>query len=294
MRPEPAEPMKALFSKLFPRLALPALLAALGAPAPALAWGPPGHRLVAGLAEAQLHPAARAEALRLLASEGEAADGLAGIANWADDFRKNGGERGAQTGPWHYLDFRDGCDYLPARDCPRDGCVVAAIDQQLLRLSDRRNSDAERVEALKFLVHLVGDVHQPLHASPMPDQGGNDFQISLQGEGTNLHKVWDTLILQRAMAQSKLDEDGYLRLLQAQPPLPPDATRRSDRPAREWALQSCRLVQAKGFYPPAHKLGDDYLDAQRPLVDRQLRLAGARLADMLNFALDPPPVSGTR
>jgi hypothetical protein len=281
MPPEPAETM----TLRLPRLLLAALLLAL--PAIALAWGKPAHRVVAQLAEAQLRPAARAEAIRLLA--GEAEPGLAGVADWADELRKGGGPGAARTAHWHYVDFHGGgCDYLPARDCPDGDCVVAAIDTQFQRLADRRLADAGRAEALKFLVHLVADEHQPLHASPVPDRGAQDFQVWWHGKGRNLHGVWDALIFDRALQVGHLDEAGYVRMLQAQAPLPPEPAWRPGRSAAQWAEQSCRLVQDGALYPPSHKLGDDYLDAHRAQAERQLRLAGARLAGVLNFALDPP------
>jgi hypothetical protein len=274
------------------RFALPTLLcclllAGLGAPAPAVAWGRPAHRIVAELAQDRLHPAARAEVERLLAGEPSAR--LADIANWADDLREAGGQQARVTRRWHFVDFgAGGCDYLPARDCPDGNCVIAAIDRQFLRLSDRRLGDAERLEALRYLVHLVADVHQPLHATPMPDKGGQQFQVAWHGKGRNLHNVWDGLILDRAMQVQGVDEVGYARWLQSRPPLPADATRRSDRGAVDWAQESCRIVLDGGVYPASHLIGDDYLDAHRGQADERLRLAGARLADMLNLALDPP------
>lgn len=287
MRPSPADPTRPFRPCL---LALLALLMAM--PVAALAWGKPAHRLVAGLAEARLRPAARSEALRLLAGEG--ATSLADISDWADEIRKDGGSRARSTRRWHFVNFGAGnCEYAPARDCPNGDCVVAAINREFERLADRRQLDAERAEALKFLVHLVADVHQPLHASPIDDKGGQDFQVGWHGKGRNLHSVWDALIVDRAMQVQALDEAAYLRQLQAQPPLPPDPTRRSDQPAVDWAQESCRVVRDEGIYPPAHVIGDDYLDAQRARAEGRLRLAGARLADMLNLALDPARPAAT-
>jgi hypothetical protein len=262
-------------------------------PGAALAWGKPAHRLVAGLAEAQLRPAARAEAARQQAPEGAAH--LAEVSGWADDVRQAGGPQARDTRRWHFVNFDlPGCDYAPARDCPEGDCVVAAINRQRARLADRRLSDAERAEALKYLVHLVADVHQPLHATPRALRGGLDFQVGWHGKGRNLHSVWDALLLDRAMQVSALDEPGYLQLLQSQPPLPPDPTRGSDRPATDWAQESCRVIEADAIQPPTHVIGDDYLDAHRARMDRQLRVAGARLAGVLNFALDPARSSATR
>jgi hypothetical protein len=285
MRPRPAAPTALLPACL---LALAALLAA--APAPARAWGKPAHRLVAGLAEAQLRPGARAEMARLLAPEGAAH--LADVASWADEVRSAGGAQARDTRRWHFVNFGGpGCEYAPPRDCPDGDCVVAAINRQYQRLADRRLPEAGRAEALKWLVHLVADVHQPLHATPRALRGGLDYQVEWRGKGRNLHLFWDLSVLDRALEASALDEAGYLRGLQAQPPLPADPTAASDRRAADWAQASCRLIAGESLQPAAHAIGDDYPDAHRARLDMQLRLAGARLADMLNLALDPAPAA---
>lgn len=246
---------------------------------PALAWGPQGHETVADLAELQLRPAARAEVARLLS--GEPLPTLAGVSNWADELRADK-SRGVSTSGWHFVNFKGGsCEFAPARDCPDGNCVIAAINRNFLALADRNRPDSERRDALKFLVHFVGDVHQPLHASPVDDKGGNEFQISYEGESSNLHKVWDDLILQHD-ARSPGD---YAEALNRRPPLAADPTRQSDRPAVDWAVESCRLVERNGIYPSSHVLSNDYLNTQRPLAELRLRQAGSRLADMLNFAL---------
>lgn len=253
----------------------------LAAPFPVLAWGEPGHRIVGELAQRQLRPAARAEVARLLS--GEAEPTLAGVANWADDLR-SAEFGGGKTRRWHFVNFKGGdCSYVPARDCPDGNCVVAAINRNFLALADRRRPDAQRRDALKFLVHLVGDVHQPLHATSRDDHGGTEFQVGYHGKGRNLHGVWDALILHRRA----LPPAAYADLLGRQSALPADPTSRSDRPAVDWALESCRIVADGNIYPPKHVVDDAYLDANRPLAEQRLRRAGSRLADMLNYALDP-------
>ena len=268
-----------------PLVALLALAALLAAPA-AWSWGNPAHRVVAGLAQPQLRPAARAEVERLLAAEPEPS--LAGVAGWADEVREDGGKAGRRSKRWHYVDFgRGGCEYEPARDCPGGDCVVAAIERESARLADRARPDAERAEALKYLVHLVADAHQPLHASPVDDKGGLEFQVSWRGKGDNLHIVWDVRLLEGVLAAGQLDEAGYVRALLARPALPPDPTRRSDRAVVDWTQESCRVVRDGAVYPASHALDDEYLAAHRAQMEERLRLAGSRLADMLNFALDP-------
>jgi hypothetical protein len=223
---------------------------------------------------------------RLLATGGAAH--LAEVSSWADELREAGGAQARDTRRWHFVNFDlAGCEYAPARDCPQGDCIVAAINSQFGRLADRRLPDAERAEALKFLVHLVADVHQPLHATPRALRGGLNEQVEWRGEGKNLHIAWDAWMLERALQATALDEGGYLRRLQQAPPLPTDPTRHSDRPVVDWAQASCRVIEAEALRPGRHKLGDDYFDSHRARMDLQLRLAGTRLARMLNLALDP-------
>lgn len=255
-----------------------AALLALSFALPAHAWGPLGHRLVARLADTDLTPEARAGIARLLQAEADPT--LAGIANWADELRANDPGLGKRSSRWHYVNIGDaGCVFDAARDCPRGDCVVGAIQAQAAILADPSRSDAERRQALKFVVHFVGDVHQPLHAGHADDRGGNDYQVNWRGKGSNLHSLWDSGMLNA----QRLDEDAWLARLRALPapapvsPLPP-------RAPQLWAEQSCRLVATPGFYPSGHVIGDAYVAAHLPTAETQLRLGGARLAATLNEA----------
>lgn len=264
------------------RILLPLLLA-LSLPLPAAALSRPGHEIVGELAERQLSPAARKEARMLLADE--KVPTLAGIAAWADELRANDPDLGKRSAPWHYINFpADSCAYVAERDCRNGDCVVGAIDAQLKRLADRSLSRGERAEALKFVVHFVGDVHQPLHAGNRGDKGGNEFQVRFQGEGSNLHVAWDRHIVASA---GHVDSARHADALQTLAPLPGDASWQSPQPSAEWAMESCRAVDAQGIYPNSRKIGQRYLDRHRPYLETQLRLAGARLAQLLEPALAP-------
>lgn len=269
-----------------PRLLLPAVLVLCCLPlaiGPARAWGPDGHRIVGELAERALTPEARTQVKALLKDEPEPT--LAGVANWPDDIRRDQAWR--HTGPWHYLNLPDlRCDYQPPRDCPDGNCVIGAIDAQTRMLADASQPRQKRIEALKFVVHLVGDVHQPLHAGLRSDRGGNDFQINYNGEGWNLHSTWDSLILRTPLA----DAGGWLEL--SRRIAASDAATATSTPpvsAREWALESCHLIAARQLYPNTHKIDDGYLQTHRPLVEQRLRTAGTRLATLLNTALAASP-----
>ena len=269
--------MARLFSSLARcGIALAIALAAL----PCFAWGAQGHRLVARLGDAELTPEARREVNRLLA--GEADPTLAGIANWADELRDADPQLARISSRWHFINLAEGgCQYDARRDCPNGDCVVEAIRKQAAILADRSQPLAARRNALKFVVHFVGDVHQPQHAGYARDRGGNDTQVNDAGYGTNLHALWDSRLLFR----QHLDDDAYVDRLQAMPlavslartPLPPDAA--------AWAEASCRIVLQPGFYPARPKLDEAYFIRWTPVAETQLRRAGTHLAQLLNAAL---------
>lgn len=248
--------------------------------APAFAWGAQGHRLVAHVAETRLEPAAKAEVERLLALEPGAT--LASVAPWADQVRATDPDLGRRSARWHYINMgEDGCIYDHARHCPDDNCVIEALKAQSVRLGDRTLADAERLQALKFVVHLAGDIHQPLHAGYGHDKGGNTYQLQFNGRGTNLHSLWDSGMF-NAM---QLNDGQFLqRLLALQAPADTQPFQLHD-PAL-WAEQSCRIATRDGLYPPKRKVHEHYAQTWRPVAEAQVRLAGERLAALLNALLD--------
>lgn len=279
------------------RLALSSLvfLLVLAASPVALAWSALGHRLVGALAERHLTPAARAEVARLLA--GEADPDLDGVAYWADALRDNDPARFKQTSRWHYVNYASGaqCAFEPAKDCPDGNCVIAAIEAQRRILADRSQPREARRDALKFLVHFIGDIHQPMHASNRADQGGNKFQISLRTDlepeayarkhyvdgvmGTNLHSVWDYYVL--GSRGLKLQEYADQLDRQPWPPLPAETASTPEA----WAGESCRLIDARQLYPAQHRMDYAYLNAMRPLAEQRVLQAAWRLASLLNETL---------
>ena len=268
------------------------LVACLALTPAARAWGPLGHSVVAALAQRQLSPAAEAEVERLLAPDHTAS--LAEVANWADQIHDDPARAALwqQTRPDHYINFHDAdCHYVPARDC-RDGrCVVAALQHYVAVLGDRRQSDAARREALKFVVHFVGDIHQPLHAGYRDDKGGNTYQVQFEGKGSNLHRVWDSGMLDRR----GLDWQRYAQMLETSSPVAlPAPIAPLDNPYAQWAEESCRFTAEPGFYPPGHTITPAYVQAELPLAEQRLREAGRRLADLLNRTLKAPATHSAR
>lgn len=240
--------------------------------APASAWGDLGHRLVAALAEQRLAPATRERALALLADEG--IRDLAAVAGWADQARDRPEYR--WTTRLHFVNLPADCSYQPGRDCARGECIVDALQRFRRTLADRAQPRAARAEALKFLLHLAADIHQPLHAGYAGDLGGNQHQLSLDGRGTNLHAVWDRELL----GSAGLDFEAWLarlapRAVDGAGPLEP----------AHWAQESCRLIASEAIYPARRAIDGRYLDRQRPLAEARLLLAAVRLAALLEEAL---------
>jgi hypothetical protein len=242
------------------------------------AWGAAAHRLIAEAAYGQLSPAARAAVDDLLALEPGAT--FESISTWADEVRSPG------TGPWHYVNLpRDsGCMYGATRDCPDGRCVVGAIERQTAVLSSGAQG-AERLKALKYLVHFVADIHQPLHAGYGDDRGGNLYQVRFNGRGTNLHAMWDVGLIEAW--------PGGVAALRASV-MSGAATTDGAADVAAWAEESCRIVSAPGFYPDGHILGTDYVERAAPVVVDRLQLAGRRLAATLNLALARNPPKGSR
>jgi hypothetical protein len=153
------------------------------------AWGREGHVVVALIAEHYMTGEARAKAGQLL--DGSAMDG---VASWADDYRRDHRE----TGPWHYINIPLSDSKLDlARECPNGECVIGKTEQFLSVLKNPSADRAAKAQALKYVVHFVADMHQPLHDEDDGDRGGNERHVIFDGKPDNLHWVWDTGLIER-------------------------------------------------------------------------------------------------
>jgi len=243
---------------------------------PGLAWGPEGHRLVARLAQGMLTPQAAARVGATL-GPGET---IASMASWADQVRT---ER-KETESWHFIDIPITSSGLEMqRDCPHHDCVIAKIEEFRKLWRDETVSPAARREALLFLVHFVGDMHQPLHCADNHDKGGNEVQIEFFGEPTNLHRLWDSGLLGRLPDEDEL----FLDLRRA---ITPERRAEWSRgTVEEWAAESFQAARqvVYGELPKVPEgalpqLGEAYKRAADPVVERQIEKAGVRLASILN------------
>jgi S1/P1 Nuclease len=240
----------------------------------AFAWGQEGHRVVATIAEKHMTANARAKVQEILGVDGP----MAAVANWADEIRPSR----PQTAPWHYIDIPlNATDIDPARDCRNGDCVTAAITRFLAVLRDASSTSAAKNEALKFIIHFVGDLHQPLHCEDNNDRGGNGLQVTFFGRNANLHSVWDTLLIEHIDANT----DNYATMPGAKIE-DSDISAWQQGTVEGWALESHAVARQVAYeaLPPGQKadLGMDYLKAVAPAVDLQLARAGMRLAYILN------------
>ena len=244
-----------------------------------LAWGPHGHQVVAEVAARELNPTARAEVERLLGDRAENA--MREASTWADELRSD--EAWRHTGSWHYLNFERGdCHYSARKVCPSGDCVVGAIQREARVLADRKATALRRAQALRFVIHFVGDVHQPLHAGYRDDRGGNDFQVRNRREGDNLHGFWDQDLLRAARGELKvMVHANDLTQLSS----PEGDWHWGESAPVAWAEASCEIVQRDDFYPARGRITPDYIARFSPVADAQLEAAGHRLGALLNTLL---------
>lgn len=253
---------------------------------PASAWGPEGHRIVAHIAELRLTDEAHQALAQLLAPTEQISDNT--ICNWPDYIRQE--QQG--TGPWHYVDIPQNADaYEPSRDCPNGQCVIEQIEAMEKIVEDETKSVEDRNIALRYLVHFLGDLHQPLHCIDYDaDRGGNDRPVVYPGQSkpTNLHAVWDmNLVYSMAKPLGALE---YADKLNSK-----ISNRRAKQWAKgtpeEWAWESHELAlhQAYAVVPPKEgppvALDAAYVKASKKVVQLQLMKAGIRLAEVLNRSL---------
>jgi hypothetical protein len=243
----------------------------------AQAWGPEGHEVVALIASHELVPSARNEVARLLGGTAM----MVHDANWADEIR----DQRRDTGRWHYVDIPlQAPGYDARRDCPNQDCVVAQIGNDLHILANRRLNDAMRAEALRFLIHFVADVHQPLHAEDNGDKGGNDVRVYLGRERATLHRVWDGDVVEASGRDPSRVADGIARAIS-----PAERKSWESGTPAQWANEAHAIARDE-IYPPLMnrrelRLPRDYGFREAPIARLQLAKAGIRLAWLLNNTL---------
>jgi hypothetical protein len=284
-------------------LALVAATCALSFPAGAFAWGNEGHEIVAALARAYLTPQVRGQVDQMLAADRDTltAHDMLDESTWADRFRSGHKE----TSEWHFVDIeldhpdlKEACFGFLSFDSvasqgPAHDCIVNKVSEFAKELTNPAIPVAERLLALKFLLHFLGDMHQPLHDADNHDKGGNCVLLSLGGpRQVNLHSYWDTVVVQGLGDEPRAAAEALARHITPQNKA---AWEKGD--PESWALEGfdvartavytlgskpgCASDQSPVSLPPG------YDEAARAVATIQLEKAGVRLAAVLNRALGP-------
>jgi hypothetical protein len=259
---------------------------------PLWAWGAVGHRTIAYIAQDHLSPSARRTVGEILGP----GTTLAFVSTWADAVVTMRPE----TAPWHYFNLnvrQVQSEYDIADMCPNHNCIVDQIEKDLSILRQPFPSRREKAEALKFLVHFLGDVHQPLHCADDRDRGGNDKWFRYHGPNgqsrryvwVNFHGFWDNLTEPKAKENPRRLASRLEKEI-----LPRDERAWEQGTPRDWAFESFLIAKdeiykelPEGPLPEKNRWGQDlpgdyYSGRMRGIVDRQLEKAGIRLAYLLN------------
>jgi hypothetical protein len=277
--------------------------------APAYGWGDEGHEVIGLIADHYLEPAVRAKVNAILAGDTShltSSTQMDQEATWADKFRDSDRNTTkihySQTRNWHFVDLELDAPNLQTacfrRSSPphgnvassgsADACVVDKIDEFTAELTGSATSEQERRFALEFLLHFIGDVHQPLHAGDDHDRGGNLKFVTAPGIApNNLHHAWDTEFVTRLGSSAAAVAQQLIAAMT-------DAQRRqwSQGSAADWAGESFAAARdhAYGLLPPAdrpnhYRLSAAYVADATTVTRQQLSKAGVRLAYVLNHAL---------
>jgi hypothetical protein len=240
-----------------------------------ISWGVIGHRTVGKIAENHLTVKARAAVKELLG-----AASLADVSTWADEVRNQSDYR--HTGSWHFLNLPPGLSFPEFEKQVKGESgenVYSAILVQESILTSKGTSRQQKAEALKFIVHFVGDLHQPMHISRAEDKGGNTIQLNYEGQGTNLHSLWDTKLLEH-------EGLSYEQLAVKYDHANPDQIRQwQNDPLIKWIWESYEVssrLYAEVDLMKGRSIDEGYYQAHIAIIRKRIEQAGIRLAGLLN------------
>lgn len=250
---------------LLPFILLVSITASASAP---VYWGQIGHRTIGHIADGLLSKKATKHVKRVLGTET-----LAEVSTWMDEIRSDNSYRYANT--WHYCTIPDGMTYETAPK-QEGGDVIWAIEKIVKELKDGGLSAEDEAKNLKFLVHLVGDIHQPLHVGNGEDRGGNDVKVQWFGTNTNLHSVWDSRMIDGKQFSYTEFANWVNHASKAQIKQWQAAT------VRDWAIESMSYRDQVYAVPENGRLSYRYSYDNFDLVKQRVLQAGVRLAGVIN------------
>jgi hypothetical protein len=231
-----------------------------------MAWGNTGHRIVGKVAEQYITKNAELQIKRILGHSD-----LSRVSTWADEIKSDPNWKHAWD--WHFCTIPDNENYISGK---YTGDAIEKMNDFIATLKNKKSSKEEKQIALKFLVHLVGDLHQPLHVGNGEDRGGNDIKVKWFSESTNLHRVWDTHMIDHQKL-SYTEYADYLLL---------DVSAKEKTEWMSASLMAFVLESAK-HRKQAYGIEDgnlkwEYFYQNKSLLEQRLRLSGFRLAGILN------------
>lgn len=239
--------------------------------APAVfAWGQTGHRVTGAIAEQHLTKEAKTQIQKILGSES-----LAEASTWADEMRSNPAEFWQKTAsPYHYVSVPEGKTYHEV-GAPTQGDSVTALNRFSTILKDSKSTREQKQLALRFIVHIVGDLHQPLHAGNGTDRGGNDVKLTFFGQDSNLHRVWDSGLIDRQnLSYTEMSDWLSKRITKQQ--------------AKDWMIADPQVWISEStkirdtIYPDSDRISWDYNYQNIDTVKTRLSQGGVRIAAYLN------------
>jgi hypothetical protein len=239
-------------------------------------WGTEGHAATGILAMTRLHPAALEEITHLLGSvDGES---MLEACNWPDVVRET--DEWDWSAPQHYINLPPGVPvYSRSRDCPDQMCATEAIKKYAVVLGNKQLDLQQRRQSFAWLCHLTGDLHQPLHAGYASDRGGNNYEITVAGERSDLHTYWDHILINDRTG----DWQTLVKLLKIQFN-PETADKWDPLMVERWTEESHALVDEM-VYPSEKEITDLYAQNSWELIQQRIVTAASRLALIINTVL---------
>ena len=232
-------------------------------------WGQVGHYVTGEIAEHYLNDEAEERVKAIL---GTTSMQLATV--WMDDIRSDPAYD--YTATWHWTTIPDGMSYEDFEQ-EEDGDIIRALETFIEDLKSGELSDVEEREKLKMVMHMIGDIHQPMHVGNGDDRGGNDVRVQWMGENSNLHRVWDTdMLMSMDLSYSEFAEILLLRAT------PEKVSNWQQDSVRDWAYESMSYRNQTYDLPDDLRLGYEYRYENRDLLFERLLKAGVRMAGVLN------------
>ncbi|MDE5874753.1 MAG: S1/P1 nuclease [Muribaculaceae bacterium] len=248
----------------------------LGSSLAAYGWGQKGHDTVAFIGEQHLTSATKSAIDSLL--DGKS---IVYYANWLDNASHTPDYSYSKT--WHYKNIDADVEYEEAPSLD-SGDIVTALESQIRILADNNLSKEDKALALKMVVHLLGDVHQPMHVGHASDRGGNQWQIKYFGKPNNLHSVWDSSLPESAHKWSYTEWQNQIDRATEEEEMQITSGGNPDKWAKE-TFEICKQVY--DTTPEGYNISYDYIAEWTPVIEQQFLKGGLRLADVLNSVFDP-------